>query len=86
MAANDIFRTAMVKKPKRARFDFSHSNSLGIKFGLGVPSMCEFIVPGDEVSMALNQVARLAPMPVPTFANLKVRHDFFFDPYQLHYT
>lgn len=85
MSKNDIFRTALVKKPKRARFDFSHSNTLGIKIGCGIPTLAEFIVPGDEVAMSMNQVARLAPMPVPTFANLKVRHDFFFVPCRLMY-
>lgn len=85
MAANDIFRTALVKKPKRARFDFSHSNSLGLKIGYGIPSEVRFIVPGDEVSVSMQQVARLAPMPVPTFADLKVRHDWFFVPCRLMY-
>lgn len=85
MAANDIFRSAMVKKPQRARFDFSHSNSYGMRFGVGIPSLTTFIVPGDEISMSMSQIARLAPMPVPTFANMKVRHDFFFVPCRLMY-
>lgn len=85
MAANDIFRSALVKKPKRARFDFSHTNYPGLKIGYGIPTECRFIVPGDEVSVSMAQVARLAPMPVPTFANLKVRHDWFFVPCRLMY-
>lgn len=79
------FTTALVKAPKRAKFDFSHTNTIGVKFGALTPSLTQFIVPGDDVSVSLEQIARLAPMPVPTFVPLKVRHDFFFVPLRLLY-
>lgn len=85
MPKNDIFQSALVKKPKRARFDFSHSNTFGMKIGFAYPTEVRFIVPGDDVAVSMNQVARLAPMPVPTFADLKVRHDWFFVPCRLMY-
>lgn len=79
------FTTALVKAPKRARFDFSHDNTVGMRVGCLTPTLSEFIVPGDEVSMSMEQICRLAPMPVPTFTPLKVRHDFFFVPLRLMY-
>lgn len=79
------FTTALVKAPKRARFDFSHTNTVGVKFGALSPTLNQFIIPGDDVSVSLEQIARLAPMPVPTFVPLKVRHDFFFVPLRLLY-
>lgn len=79
------FTTAFVKAPKMARFDFNHSNTLGMRAGCLTPTLSRFIVPGDEVSMSMEQIVRLAPMPVPTFVNLKVRHDFFFVPLRLLY-
>lgn len=79
------FTTALVKAPKRSRFDFSHSNTVGVRFGALTPTESRFIIPGDEVSVSLEQIARLAPMPVPTFVNLKVRHDWFFVPLRLLY-
>lgn len=79
------FTTALIKAPKRSRFDFSHSNTLGVRFGALIPTESRFIVPGDEVSVSMEQIARLAPMPVPTFVNLKVRHDWFFVPLRLLY-
>lgn len=85
MAKSDIFQSALVKKPKRARFDFSHSNTFGMRIGYAYPTEVRFIVPGDDVSVSMTQVARLAPMPVPTFADLKVRHDWFFVPCRLMY-
>lgn len=79
------FTTALIKAPKRARFDFSHDNTLSVSLGEAVPSLSEFIVPGDEVSVSMEQIVRLAPMPVPTFVPLKVRHDFFFVPLRILY-
>lgn len=79
------FNTAFVKAPKRSRFDFNHSNTFGMRAGCLTPTLSRFIVPGDEVSMSMEQIVRLAPMPVPTFVNLKVRHDFFFVPLRLLY-
>lgn len=79
------FSTAFLKAPKRSRFDFSHSNTVGLQFGALTPTLSQFIVPGDEVSMSAEQIVRLAPMPVPTFVPMKVRHDFFFVPLRLLY-
>lgn len=79
------FNTAFVKAPKRSRFDFNHSNTVGVRFGALTPTLSQFIIPGDEVSLSMEQIARLAPMPVPTFVNLKARHDFFFVPLRLLY-
>lgn len=79
------FNTAFLKAPKRSRFDFNHTNTVGVKFGALTPTLSHFIVPGDEVSMSMEQIIRLAPMPVPTFVSMKVRHDFFFVPLRLLY-
>lgn len=79
------FTTAFIKAPKRSRFDFNHSNTFGMRFGCLTPTLSQFIIPGDEVSLSMEQICRLAPMPVPTFVNLKVRHDFFFVPLRLLY-
>lgn len=79
------FNTAFVKAPKSSRFDFNHSNTFGLRAGCLTPTLSRFIVPGDEVSLSMEQIVRLAPMPVPTFVNLKVRHDFFFVPLRLLY-
>lgn len=79
------FTTAFIKAPKRSRLDFNHFNQLGMRFGALTPTYQRFIVPGDEVAISMEQICRLAPMPVPTFCNLKVRHDFFFVPLRLLY-
>ena len=43
--------------------------------------------PGDEVAVSMEADSSvLAPMPVPTFVNMKVRHDWFFVPLSMMYT
>ena len=80
-----LFEKVLVKKPKRARFDFTHGNSVSVRFGMLTPTETRFIVPGDEVAVSMEQIVRLAPMPVPTFVNMKVRHDWFFVPLSMMY-
>lgn len=80
-----LFEKVLVKKPKRSRLDFTHGNSVGMRFGLLTPTECRFITPGDDVAVSMEQIVRLAPMPVPTFVNMKVRHDWFFVPLSMMY-
>lgn len=80
-----LFEKVLVKKPKRARFDFTHGNSVSMRWGMLTPTETRFIVPGDEVAVSMEQIVRLSPMPVPTFVNMKVRHDWFFVPLSMMY-
>lgn len=80
-----MFEKVLVKTPKRARFDFSHGNTLSMQFGKLTPTEMRFIVPGDDVSVSMEQMIRVAPLPVPTFLNMKVRHDWFFVPLSMLY-
>lgn len=81
-----LFEKVFVKKPKRARFDFTHGNSLSMRFGMLTPTEVRFITPGDEVAVSMEQLVRLAPLPVPTFVNMKIRHDWFFVPLSMMYS
>ena len=80
-----MFEKVFVKNPKRSRFDFSHGNTLSMQFGKLTPTEMRFIVPGDDVSVSMEQIVRLAPLPVPTFVNMKIRHDWFFVPLSMMY-
>lgn len=81
-----MFEKVLVKNPKRSRFDFSHGNTLSMQFGKLTPTEIRFICPGDDVSVSMEQIVRVAPLPVPTFVNMKVRHDWFFVPLSMMYT
>lgn len=80
-----MFEKVLVKNPKRGRFDFSHGNTLSMQFGKLTPTEIRFICPGDDVTVSMEQIVRVAPMPVPTFVNMKVRHDWFFVPLSMIY-
>lgn len=80
-----LFEKVLVKKPKRSRLDMSHGNSVSMRFGMLCPTELRFIVPNDEVAVSMEQIVRLAPLPVPTFVNMKVRHDWFFVPLSMMY-
>lgn len=80
-----MFEKVLVKNPKRARFDFSHGATLSMQFGMLTPTEIRFITPGDDVSVSMEQIVRVAPLPVPTFVNMKVRHDWFFVPLSMIY-
>lgn len=80
-----MFEKVLVKNPKRGRFDFSHGNTLSMQFGKLTPTEIRFICPGDDVSVSMEQIVRVAPMPVPTFVNMKIRHDWFFVPLSMIY-
>lgn len=80
------FAQALVKSPKRSRQDLSKDAFVGMRTGVATPTYNTFIIPSDEVSVSMDQVCRLAPMPVPTFVDLKVRHDWFFVPLRLLYS
>lgn len=80
------FTQALVKSPKRSRQDLSKDAYVGMRTGVATPTYNTFIIPSDEISASMDQVCRLAPMPVPTFVDLKVRHDWFFVPLRLLYS
>ena len=80
------FNKVLIKAPKRSRIDLSKTAYVGMRIGTATPTYNTFIVPSDEISASMEQVCRLAPMPVPTFTELKARHDFFFVPLRLLYS
>lgn len=80
------FQKALVQSPKRSRLDLGCTKYVGMRFGMMTPTYNTFIVPSDEVTASMEQVCRLAPMPVPTFVDMVARHDFFFCPLRILYS
>lgn len=68
-------------KPNRRytnRFSFDNNTTLGI--GNVQPLFCKQLCAGSKISVTFNQLTRLSPLVVPTFARLKQRNDFVFVP------
>lgn len=60
------------------KFSFDNNTTLGI--GNVQPLFCKQLCAGSKISVTFNQLTRLSPLVVPTFARLKQRNDFVFVP------
>ena len=60
------------------KFSFDNNTTLGI--GNVQPLFCKQLCAGSKISVSFNQLTRLSPLVVPTFARLKQRNDFVFVP------
>ena len=56
-----------------------------MQFGKLTPTEVRFICPGDDVTVSMEQIIRCAPMPVPTFVNMKVTARLVFVPLSMLY-
>ena len=60
------------------KFSFDNNTTFGI--GNVQPLFCKQMCSGSKISVNFNQLTRLSPLVVPTFARLKQRNDFAFVP------
>lgn len=67
------------KKRSKLNLDFDNSTTLNI--GVVQPTMCREMVPNETFKVKVSSLVRLAPMPVPTFARMSLRHYHTFVPY-----
>ena len=68
-------------KPQRRytnKISFDNNTTLGI--GNVQPLFCKQLCAGSKISVTFNQLTRLSPLVVPSFARLKQRNDFVFIP------
>lgn len=68
-------------KPSRRytnKFQFDNNTTFGI--GNVQPLFCKQLCAGSKISVTFNQLTRLSPLVVPSFARLKQRNDFVFVP------
>ncbi len=81
--SNSIFSSVRLRKPKRNRFNLSHSNKLTAKFGKLIPIMCVPTLPGDTFKCNSELLVRFAPMLAPIMHEVNVYTHFFFVPNRL---
>lgn len=68
------------KPSKRFTNKFSFDNNTTLGIGNVQPLFCKQLCAGSKISVTFNQLTRLSPLVVPTFARLKQRNDFVFVP------
>lgn len=66
------------RKSYTNKFSFDNNTTFGI--GNVQPLFCKQLCSGSKISVNFNQLTRLSPLVVPTFARLKQRNDFAFVP------
>ncbi len=66
---------------KRSKFNLDFDNSTTLNIGVVQPTMCREMVPNETFKVKVSSLVRLAPMPVPTFARMSLRHYHTFVPY-----
>lgn len=67
----------------RSRFDRSHGHKTTFDADYIIPVLCDFVLPGDSVSLNMNFVARLATPLHPIMDNIYLDSFFFFVPARL---
>lgn len=66
------------RKSYTNKFSFDNNTTFGI--GNVQPLFCKQLCSGSKISVNFNQLTRLSPLVVPTFARLKQKNDFAFVP------
>lgn len=65
---------------KRYTHDMSFDNNTTFDFGSVQPLFSQLMFKNDKLSVGMKQLVRLAPMPVPSFARVRLVNEFVFVP------
>lgn len=66
----------------RVPFNLSHKTITTQDISLLTPISVKELVPGDEFTVKVNSFTRLAPLPCPTYGDMKLVNRAFFVPYR----
>lgn len=59
---------------KKSRFNLSHDVNTSYDWGSVQPLLSQLMLPDSSINVNMEQLTRLAPMPVPTFGRVKIRN------------
>lgn len=79
-----VFSKSRVKvaAANRGKFDLSSKVMTTLNIGDTQPIYCREVVPGDKWNLSISSFSRLAPLPVPTFAQVKQINRVFYVKYK----
>lgn len=66
--------------PGRSGFNMSHNNFFSAPVGTLVPSMIDFLIPGDEVDLSSKLHVQLPPMATDFYGRIEAKEEAFFVP------
>lgn len=71
---------AVIEAPKYSRFDFPFESIGTLQMGVGTPVLHKPVIPGDEWTLSVDQIMRLAPLSSPVFDDVSLHFRAFFVP------
>lgn len=80
MARGNIFKQVLMPKVSTNRFNLSHEVKMSFRMGQLVPSCIMEILPGDKVSISVENMLRFAPLLAPVMHKVNVVTHFYFVP------
>lgn len=80
---DNIFNSVLLPKPNVSRFDLSHDVKMSFNMGELVPSFVMECLPGDVVSISVENMLRFAPLVSPVMHRINVTTHFYFVPNRL---
>lgn len=63
---------------KKGKFNLSHDNNTSFDWGSVQPVLSQLMLPDSSINVNMEQLTRLAPMPVPTFGRVKMKNVVHF--------
>lgn len=79
----NAMNTVQLRRPKRNRFDLSHTKTFTCKFGKLYPIYFEDCIPGDSFNIGCDMLIRMQPMLAPVIHRMNAFVHYFFVPYRL---
>ena len=79
----NIFQRVAMRKPKESTFNLSHDVKTSFNMGELIPTNVMDILPGDKVSINVENMLRFAPLVSPVMHKVKVQTHYFFVPNRL---
>lgn len=80
---DNIFKNLMMPKVATSRFDLSHDVKLSFQMGELIPTCVMDCVPGDKVTINVQNMLRFAPLIAPVMHRVEVTTHYYFVPTRL---
>ena len=77
---DNIFKNLMMPKFATSRFDLSHDVKLSFQMGELIPTCVMEVLPGDKVSINVQNLLRFAPLISPVMHRVEVTTHYYFVP------
>lgn len=79
----NIFQRTAMRKPKQSTFDLSHDHKTSFNMGELVPTTVMDVIPGDRITIGVENMLRFAPLVSPVMHKVRVATHYFFVPNRL---